>query len=297
MARMLQLLAVGCCGASSLPSLAELAERHGTDKSMHGHAYVNLYAMLLDPYRESVRNVTEVGVMHGASALMWADYFANAQVWGLDLRLGTLAGNRTASQPRIHLHEVDASLPSVPGMLGLANESMDLVVEDASHSFEDSHRIAENLWHLVKPGGFYVIEDVNVGGDARGKYSKGNGQPGVRTMTAIEPPQPTLPPTRATTSADRRTCRALALSVQMAQVAHNATGALREIFLDNEVFFADTMIGIDVSKSAFAKDQHKRHWLQNNVDHNWHLVVIRKRVPGLTPRSDARRSPYRYNPT
>ena len=186
MTRMLHLLAMGCCGASSAPSLAELAERHGTDKSMIGHAYVNLYAMLLDAHRESVLNVTEVGVMHGASVLMWADYFPNAQVLGLDYRMTATAINRTASQPRIHLHQADASLPSVLEKLQLANESMDLVVEDASHAHEDSHRIAANLWQLVKPGGFYVIEDVNVGGDDRGKYSSKGGQPGVRKMTAIE---------------------------------------------------------------------------------------------------------------
>ena len=86
-----------------------------------------------------------------------------------------------------------------------------------------------------------------------------------------------------------------ALSVQFAQVAHNATGALREIFHHNEVFFADTAIGVDLSKSHYAREQAKKHWSAGNpVDHNWHVVVIRKRVHGLMPHSSDRphRNPY-----
>jgi len=34
----------------------------------------------LDPRRESVLNVTEIGVLFGSSVLMWADYFPKANI-------------------------------------------------------------------------------------------------------------------------------------------------------------------------------------------------------------------------
>jgi len=40
----------------------------------------NLYGPLLDPRRESVLNVTEIGVLFGSSVLMWADYFPKANI-------------------------------------------------------------------------------------------------------------------------------------------------------------------------------------------------------------------------
>ena len=106
-----------------------------------------------------------------------------------------------------------------------------------------THAIAANFWRLVRPGGYYVIEDVNVGGDERGKYSS--------TATRDRP--------------------------GFSSVAHNASGALREIYLHNEVFFADTMVGNDFRHNDFVKQQIRRRWMKDPVNHNGHLVVIRKR--------------------
>ena len=229
---------------SALPTLSQLADLYRTDKSAkHGHSYVGLYGMLLDPIRKDVRNVTEIGILGGSSLLMWADYFDRAQIWGMDIKLTAAALDRTARHERIHMWQVNAGMPDTAERLNLMNESMDLVVEDASHSWEDSHAIAFALWRLVKPGGFYVIEDINTGGNSRGNYrGSGLGQPGF------------------------------------ASLAHNATGMLRDIFLANDVFFADTLIGVDLAKSAFVRQQTMKHWMHDSVNHNSHMIVIRKRA-------------------
>ena len=49
---------LGLLRASRL--LERLGYRHGTDKSRDDHAYVGTYAMLFDPIRLSVVNMTEV---------------------------------------------------------------------------------------------------------------------------------------------------------------------------------------------------------------------------------------------
>uniref|UniRef100_A0A7S2GSM3 Methyltransferase domain-containing protein n=1 Tax=Haptolina brevifila TaxID=156173 RepID=A0A7S2GSM3_9EUKA len=228
----------------SLATLEDLANRYDTDKALqHGHGYTSAYSMLLDPHHLQFQNVTEVGVLTGSSLLMWADYFPNATIWGLDIVMRKEAYARTASEPRIKLLPVDGR--SSPSQLQLLNESMDLVIEDASHGHTDSMQIAATYWPLVKPGGFYIIEDINTGGDARGKYSYPRDRSGY------------------------------------ASIVHNATGILKKIFHHNEVFFADTLVGVDSAHSRFVRDQTKKSWMLDQVDHNSHLMVVRKRVPAV----------------
>ena len=222
-----------------LPSLRSIARKHQTDKIDHN--YVSLYAMLLDPLRHSVRNVTEVGVLEGSSMLMWAEYFPNAQVWGLDIILRARAIARAKTERRITLHTANAHDPLTPARLQLANESMDLVVEDASHGHTGTILIAEAFWRLVRPGGFYVIEDINTGGDSRGKFSgRDHDPPGF------------------------------------AGVVHNATGFLASLLRSNDAFFSDTLVGGDVMHSKFFKRQVNKHWSHDVVNHNNHLLVFRK---------------------
>lgn len=48
-------------------------------------------------------------------------------------------------------------------LLSHAPDGFDLIVDDASHDGVLTRRTWELLWPLVRPGGFYVIEDWFVG--------------------------------------------------------------------------------------------------------------------------------------
>ena len=50
-----------------------------------------------------------------------------------------------------------------------------------------------------------------------------------------------------------------------------------EILRSADVFFADTLVGTDAWKNPFFLQQRNLHWVSDVVDHNNHLVVIRKR--------------------
>jgi hypothetical protein len=232
--------------AASMPSppvtLHELAKKYRTDKSMLGHGYVNTYAMLFDPLRHTVRNITEVGVFNGNSLPMWADYFADARIWGIDIKVSEAARSFTKAWDRIHIFQGSSQDPETPARLRLEPNTMDLVIDDGDHSWQGNKLTIEAMWPLVKPGGFYIIEDVATGSDRRGKYD-GKRSPGG-----------------------------------FAKVAHNVTGFMRGIYLNNDVFFTDAMVGIDFYKSAFARKEVMKHWMEDPVNHNSHLVVIRKRA-------------------
>ena len=231
----------------TVPTLHQLAEKFGTDKSLtSGHGYVAAYSMLLDHLRNDLCNVTEVGVLKGASLLMWAEYFPRAHIFGIDNFPSHIAAQRLSNESRIHLLKTSSQKPNVPEKFGLADESMDLVIDDGDHAPEGINKTIAALWRLVRPGGLYVIEDVATGADARAKYCHGPGCKRARPGYA--------------------------------SVVHEPTPVMREIYDNNDVFFADTLVGMDFHKSEFIHNQTKRRFMHDQVDHNGHLVVIRKRV-------------------
>lgn len=227
---------------SLMPLLHTIADRVGTDKALRrGHGYVGLYSMLLEHKRHSIRNVTEIGILTGLSMLLWAEYFPQSQLWGLDVKVQQVAKESSRHNPRIHLLEASSQDPDTPRRLNLANKSMDLIIDDGDHSSYGNTRTIEIFWPLLRPGGLYVIEDVATGSDARGKYSGKLHAPGY------------------------------------AEMAHNVTGALRRIYMNNDVFFADTLVGTSFKHNRYVQLQVSRSWMKDPVNHNGHLVVIRKR--------------------
>jgi 8-demethyl-8-alpha-L-rhamnosyltetracenomycin-C 2'-O-methyltransferase len=138
--------------------LASYASHHnstGTDKTT-SHAYGPLYGRLFAPMRERARRVLEVGVYSGASVLALADIFVNANVTGVDV---TLSNVRFGSEhPRVRFVRVDGTDASAPRQLG---GGWDLVLDDASHRFEDQLATFRLFAPLLQPGGMYVIEDIN----------------------------------------------------------------------------------------------------------------------------------------
>lgn len=103
--------------------------------------------------------VCEVGVHQGESLRLWQLLFPLGDVVGVDI-------SSVATWPegtrRVVSDQVAEDLPST--LLALNHgERFDLIVEDASHDGDASRRTWELLWPLVRPGGYYVIEDWQVG--------------------------------------------------------------------------------------------------------------------------------------
>ncbi len=140
------------CLGKTPDDLSVLADRYGTDKGITGsetnHRYTIVYDRLFSGIRDQVSHVLEFGVYEGASLKMWADYFPNAIVHGLDKRKANV------DHPRVVVRKHNAVNP-------LNTEfRYDLIIDDASHISSHSRRMFDLHSRLVKPGGFYVIEDL-----------------------------------------------------------------------------------------------------------------------------------------
>lgn len=142
-------------------TLTEIADKHGTDKGNAFHLYTDRYAEILEPMRDRVRAVLELGVLEGGSLRTWAEYFPNATVYGLDHQPQWLI-----IEPRITTAWADCGDPSSiqAALRTLDVARFDLVIDDASHKFADQTAALRTLAPHVMPGGVYIVEDAEVEG-------------------------------------------------------------------------------------------------------------------------------------
>ena len=133
---------------SPLTMLADKYETHkGASHSHRSHQYAIIYERLFSGFTASVAQVLEIGI--GTSLHMWAEYFPNAVIHGLDRRASNIAGSRIVT------HRGNAIESFDPGV------QFDLIVDDASHVSSEQRKAFEAHGKHVKPGGYYVIESLH----------------------------------------------------------------------------------------------------------------------------------------
>ena len=93
----------------------------------------------------------------GASLLAWRDFFPTGQIHGMDV-----APDCMLSEPRITTHLCDSTCPASVLAWTQANPdlSFDVIIDDGSHLPEHQLATLRHLFPLLKPGGYYVIEDI-----------------------------------------------------------------------------------------------------------------------------------------
>ena len=155
-------------------TLKSLGSKYGTDKVNHG--FCDVYDNIFSSTRHRVQKVLEIGVFFGSSLLMWRDWMPSAIIHGADHFTGIQGNSSLFENPkkfwneveqgqhsRIQLHQLDQS--SREDLLKFAQEnlhgSFDIIIDDASHLMLDQQQTLSILLPLVKPGGFFVIEDLH----------------------------------------------------------------------------------------------------------------------------------------
>jgi len=127
-----------------------------TDKhSLHSYTD-HFYEKELAKYRDNPVQIVEIGIDQGGSLLLWAEYFSNAAILGVDLLLRGNCEQDCAQYSNIQLSIGNAydihSLQYFP--------PTDIFIDDGPHSLESQVWAVKHLSHRVKSGGLFVIEDV-----------------------------------------------------------------------------------------------------------------------------------------
>jgi SAM-dependent methyltransferase len=116
------------------------------------HSYISVYDSLFDSIKDNKMRVLEIGVEYGTSLIMWARYFKNSEVVGLDINTANVKYDVSPAK-LIQGNSLDKSLN-----LGM----FDLIIDDGGHDVETQANTILNMRDRLYPGGHYVIEDIFV---------------------------------------------------------------------------------------------------------------------------------------
>lgn len=143
--------------------LSNLAVQHGTDKWNH-HFYTEHYEKALSHLQNETFNLLEIGIggygfpeQGGASLRMWADFFPNANIIGLDFCDKSKIDIRNRK-----IVAVQGDQYSKEDLLKLQTDHgpFTVIVDDGSHMCEHQIKSFETLFPLMPDGGIYIIEDI-----------------------------------------------------------------------------------------------------------------------------------------
>lgn len=125
------------------------------------HSYLEYYDTIFAPYKDKDINILEIGIDHGGSIELWHKYFTpNSNIYGMDVYL----------QPTIPKVELLPNVTILHKNAYKASENFldpirfDIIIDDGTHYVEDQ-KIAFNFYiHKLKPGGIFIIEDLQPAG-------------------------------------------------------------------------------------------------------------------------------------
>ena len=137
-------------------SLRDILISHGSDKAQH-HQYHKVYESLFASLRHMPTSFLEIGVEDGHSMASWTEYFTHP-----DTKIVGLAYNNKLKE------FIDARVSIVYGNQNnlivqqeLARKgNYTVIIDDGSHVPSHQWNTFSALWPFVKPGGFYIIEDI-----------------------------------------------------------------------------------------------------------------------------------------
>ena len=146
----------------------ELFSYYGSDKASNwkniknsGHGYSKFYQNKLIKFKDLPIKILEIGSYSGASAASFAKFFPNSKIYCLDINIS----NFKYKSNQINVFGIDvANEKSKNKFLKLIeNESnepfFDIIIDDGSHLLSDILNSLKDYFELLKPNGFYIIED------------------------------------------------------------------------------------------------------------------------------------------
>jgi len=131
--------------------LQQIGLKHNTDKAFF-HEYLDFYQKNL-PKSSFKGRLLEIGVMDGASLLMWREYYPNAEIVGIDIN-----DKSHIEIPGVQILQMDATNTEALATLG----TFDIIIDDGSHMTADQQASFEYLYlNSLNPKGYYIIEDLH----------------------------------------------------------------------------------------------------------------------------------------
>ena len=121
------------------------------------HSYVSyFYKHHLEKYRYRKNIIFEIGVLDGGSIKAWNDYFANSEIYCIDIFYEDIFKDWLSNQPRVKGIQGDAynapGLDQIPGI--------DIFIDDGPHTLESQLISIDKFLPKINKGGIFIIEDI-----------------------------------------------------------------------------------------------------------------------------------------
>ncbi|MDP7265737.1 MAG: hypothetical protein QGH39_09300 [Candidatus Thermoplasmatota archaeon] len=130
---------------------------HGkTDKSMEYHGFTEIYEHIFFPLKDLRIKIFEIGIAKGGSLFLWQDYFTNATIYGIDIYEKSVKGRRIKT---FIADQTDRN--QLQSFIDKYGSDYAIILDDGGHQMEMQQISFGFLFRHVKPGGYYIIEDVH----------------------------------------------------------------------------------------------------------------------------------------
>ena len=142
--------------------MCRIMTRYGSDKGRGWHNYTTVYSVLFKEFQDQPIRIFELGLAilgrPGASLRGWRELFPNAHVYGADIDRTVLFEDDRIET--FYCDQLDKG--SIRELWTRPNlqSRLDLIIEDGLHTFEGSVSFLENSIECLRPGGMYVVEDI-----------------------------------------------------------------------------------------------------------------------------------------
>ena len=148
-----------------MDNLTKLANKWGTDKGdFEGwcHNYTPLYNELFESLLDGHVRMLEIGVADprfpGAGIKMWRDYFPDLFFVGYDINPEA----KQFEEEKINVFIGDQNNPEdLQRCIDTYGGNFDIIMDDGSHYSEHILTSFKHLFPHLKPGGYYIIEDLH----------------------------------------------------------------------------------------------------------------------------------------
>lgn len=141
--------------AATTASLDGIGRRLGLTRSSLDRDLLRHYERLWAPFREEAFDLLEVGFGRTESLQCWLEWFPNARVVGLDVRVIRMPGGGD----RLVVRRADQADPQA--LVSLIREfRFRIVIDDGSREFADQQALLSMIYPAIEPGGFYCVESV-----------------------------------------------------------------------------------------------------------------------------------------
>ena len=143
-----------------------------------GHDYSKFYEDYFKIIKNKKLNILEIGSFYGNASAALFFYFQKANIFSADIFPDLFS----YSSERIKNFYTDSSKEtSIEKHIIKLNQSFDIIIEDASHSFKDQIISLFMLFDKLNPGGIFIVEELDFP-DTRKDMNLKNERPTLRDI-------------------------------------------------------------------------------------------------------------------